>query len=118
MKKLNALVCCISLFAAGAGAACDYPRKPDVPNGSSASKDDMLAGQKEINTYIQALEAYQGCIVEEEKTARADMGELEADVVRQREEVVTKKYNAAHDEMLKAAAAFNAELEEFKSRDE
>ena len=119
MKKLNVIACCIpTLFVAGVGLACEYPQKPAVPNGSTASKDEMIAGQQEVNGYIKELEAYQECIVEEEKAARADMEELEPDVATQREEMLTKKYNAAHDEMLRTAAAFNEELEEFKTRDE
>lgn len=119
MKKLNVIACCIPmLFAAGAGLACDYPESPSVPNGSTASKDEMIAGQKDINGYIKELEAYQECIVEEEEAAQAEMGDLEPDVKKQREELLTKKYNAAHDEMLTAAAEFNAELQEYQSRQE
>ncbi|HET6629463.1 MAG TPA: hypothetical protein VFG91_06790 [Woeseiaceae bacterium] len=108
-----------TLLFAGAALACEYPDSPAVPNGSSASKEEMIAGQKEVNAYIKELETYQQCLVDEEEDARAELGEeIEPDVLKQREEVLTKKYNAAHDEMLKAAAAFNAELKEFNSRDE
>jgi hypothetical protein len=118
MKKLNVIACCMSmLFAAGAALACDYPESPSVPNGTTASKDEMIAGQKEINGYIKELEAYQQCLVEEEEAAQAEMEELEPDAKKQREEVLTKRYNAAHDEMLKAAAEFNAELQEYQSRE-
>jgi hypothetical protein len=119
MKKLSLSACCIStLLFAGTGLACDYPDRPEVPNGSTASKEEMIAGQKEVNGYIKELEAYQECIVEEEEAARAELGELEDDDLKQREELLTKKFNAAHDEMMKAAAAFNNELKEFQSRDE
>jgi hypothetical protein len=120
MNRFSLSTACLStLLFAGAGIACEYPDNPPVPNGSSASKDEMIAGQKAMNAYIKELEAYQQCLVEEEEAARAELGEeVEPDVLKQREELLTKKYNAAHDEMLKAAAVFNAELEEFNSRDE
>lgn len=119
MKRLSLLACCLStLLFAGAGLACDYPDRPPVPNGSSASKEEMIAGQQDVNAYIKELEAYQECLVEEEQAARAEMGELEPEALQQREAMLTKKYNAAHDEMLKAAAAFNDELQEFQSREE
>ena len=36
--------------------------------------------------------------------------------IKQREDLLTKKYNAAHEEMVKVAAAFNEELKEYQSR--
>lgn len=119
MKKVNLIACCFSslLFACPA-LACDYPEGPTVPNGSTATKEEMVAGQKEVQSYIKKLEAYQQCLVDEEEAARAELGELEPEALKQREDVLTKKYNAAHDEMLKVAAAFNAELKEYQSRSE
>lgn len=78
----------------------------------------MVAGQKKIKQYLAALETYQECIVEDDKAARAAMEALTPEDEQQREALLTKKYNAAHDEMLKAAAAFNAELKEYQTRDE
>jgi hypothetical protein len=119
MRKLNALaICTYILFLAGPAAACDYPEKPPVPNGSSATKDEMIAGQKEVKQYVADLEAYQACLVEEEKVARAAIQDLTPEVEQQREEVLNKKYNAAHDEMMKVAAEFNAELKEYQSQSE
>lgn len=119
MKRLSLSACCLStLLFAGTGLACEYPDKPTLPNGSSATKEEMIAGQEEINVYIKELESYQECIVEEEEAARAEMGELEPEALQQREALLTKKYNAAHDEMLTAAAEFNSELKEYQSRDE
>lgn len=120
MKRSNVYAACLStLLFAGAGFACEYPENPAMPNGSSATKEEMIAGQKQVNAYIKELEAYQQCLVEEEEAARAELGEdVEPEVLKQRDNVLTKKYNAAHDEMLKAAAAFNSELEEYQARNE
>ena len=79
----------------------------------------MIAGQKGVNAYIKNLEEYQQCLVDDEEAARAEMGEdADPEVLKQREALLTKKYNAAHDEMQKAAAAFNAELKEYQQRDD
>lgn len=119
MRTLNTFACCISiLFLAQAGNACDYPERPPVPNGSAATKDEMIAGQKQVKQYVTALETYQTCLVEEEKAARAAIEDLTPEAEQQREELLTKKFNAAHDEMLKVAADFNAELKEYQTRDE
>lgn len=115
MKKLTLTACVSSLLFAGSTLACDYPESPTMPNGSTASKEDMVAGQKMVKGYIKALEDYQECIVAEEAAAQAELGELAPEDIQQREALVTKKYNAAHDEMVKVAAAFNAELKEYQT---
>lgn len=118
MRTLNTLAICTSiLFLAQPAAACDYPKRPPIPNGSSATKDDMLAGQKDVKEYVAELESYQQCLIEEEKVARAAIEDLTPEVEQQREELLNKKYNAAHDEMMKVAADFNAELKEYQSSD-
>lgn len=118
MSKPVLFACCVSSLLFGSLAlACDYPQSPTMPNGSTASKEEMVAGQKDVKSYIQELEEYQQCLVDEEEAARAEL-ELEPEDVKQREELLTKKYNAAHDEMVKVAAAFNEELKEYQSRDE
>lgn len=118
MKKPILFACCMSSLLLGSIAlACDYPKSPTLPNGSTASKDEMVAGQQAVKGYIKQLEEYQQCLVDEDKAARAET-ELEPEQSKQREELLTKKFNAAHDEMLKIAAAFNDELKEYQSRGE
>ncbi|HEX7061483.1 MAG TPA: hypothetical protein VF200_05900 [Woeseiaceae bacterium] len=117
MKKSSLFsACAASLLLTSVALACDYPKSPDVPNGSTASKDEMVDGQKAVKAYIKQLEDYQQCLVDEEENARAGM-DLEPDQIKQREEMLTKKYNAAHEDMVKVAAAFNEELKEWQSRD-
>ena len=45
------LAMALAIAAASAQAACDYPRKIDLPNGNDATKDEMMAGQKAIKQY-------------------------------------------------------------------
>lgn len=108
----------IFLFCASQGAlACDYPDRVSVPSGGTASKDDMLTGQKDVKKFVADMEVYLECIVEEEKLARLAMEDLAPEVEQQREEVLTKKYNAAVEDMEKVAAQFNTEVQAYRSRD-
>lgn len=111
--------CCFAftfLFAAPAILACDYPSRVKVPNGSSATRDEMIAGQRNIKEYVAAMEAYLECIVAEEKSARAALEEISSEDEQLREDMLNKKYNAAVEEMEKLAADFNGEVREFKER--
>jgi hypothetical protein len=118
MRKLVKYAGCISLLiAAQAGLACNYPAKVTIPNGSTASQEEMIEGQRGVKQFVANMEAYLECIVEEEKAARAAIEELKPEDEQQREDMLTKKYNAAVDDMEQVAAKFNVEVQTYKARD-
>lgn len=107
-----------SLLLAPPLFACDYPSKVDIPNGATATRDEMLEGQRNVKDYVTSMEAYLECIVTEEKNARAKMENLDPEDEQQREDMLNKKYNAAVDEMETIAANFNTEVQAFRAKDE
>ena len=118
MRKLVKYAGCIALLVSTqSGFACDYPSKVTIPNGSTASQEEMIEGQRGVKKYVSDMEAYLECIVEEEKAARAAIEDLKPEDEQQREDLLTKKYNAAVDEMEQVAAKFNVEVQTFKARD-
>ena len=119
MKKLIRITFGASLLlAAGMAVACDYPNRVLVPNGSTATEQEMIEGMRGVRKYVDDMEAYLACIVEEETQARADMGELDPDVEQERDNMLNKKYNAAEDEKMRLAAQFNAEVQAYKAGQE
>jgi len=119
MTKIIKFVCSASiLFLAQSALACDYPNRAIIPNGSTATKDDMLAGQRGVKAYVSEMEVYLECIVAEEKAAISTMDGLEPEEEQQREDMINKKYNAAVDEMERIAAQFNAEVQAYKAKDD
>lgn len=118
MKNFLKLVCSISvLFGIQSAFACEYPDRVPIPNGTTATKEEMLEGQRGVKAYVETMEAYLECIVEEEKMARAKMEDLSPEEEQQREDMLTKKYNAAVDEMERLAAQYNVEVQAFRARD-
>ncbi len=119
MKKLIKIALSLSiLFGAGQAVACDYPDRVMIPNGNTATKEEMIAGQRGVKEYVANMEVYLDCIVEEEKQAREALSELPPEVEQEREDMLNKKYNAAVDEMERVAAQFNAEVQAFRARDD
>ena len=114
-RSLNAFV---ALFAASAALACDYPARVDMPNGMTATKEEMLQAQRDVKQYVTDMEAYLECIVTEEKAARSEMTDLQPEDEQQREDMLNKKYNAAVDEMETVAARFNTEVQAYRGREQ
>ena len=105
-------------FAAQASLACDYPARVKIPHGVTATKEEMINGQRGVKKFVADMDIYLECIVDEEKRARLAMEDLEPEIEQQREEMLTKKYNAGVEEMEKVAAQFNTEVQAYKGRDD
>ncbi len=119
MNKLIRFVFSISLlFAAQSVLACDYPTRVLVPNGNTATKEEMVEGQRGVKKYVADMEIYLTCIIEEEKAAREALGNMEPDQEQEREDMLNKKYNAAVDEMERLAAQFNSEVQAYKAKED
>jgi hypothetical protein len=117
MKRTKQITISICLFfIAGTGLACDYPQRISVPNGETTSEQDLLTAQKDVKTFISAMEVYLECIVEEEKLARLAIDDLAPEVEQQREEMLNKKYNAAWEEEKRVEAEWNATVQAYKAR--
>ena len=117
MKKLFKIALSISLVFFGQSAlACDYPERVLIPNGGTATKDEMIAGQTGVKKYVADMEIYLECIQEEEKSARDALTDLQPEDEQEREDALSKKYNAAVDEMERVAAQFNSEVQAYRAK--
>lgn len=118
MTKTTRLAVSVAAFCLAQGAlACDYPaRVQDVPDGNTATRDEMVAGKKAVQTYISDMEAYLSCIEAEESQAVMALGETDEEAKTQRAETFNKKYNAAVEEMNLVAEEFNIQLRAYNAR--
>jgi|GEM_PF-1295633 hypothetical protein len=81
-----------------AAAACEAPTfTASIPDGASASAEQMSQTQAAVAAFVKAGEAYIGCVEASETTASAQ---------RKRDDML--------DQMEKIAANFNRQLRQFK----
>ena len=120
MNKLTKSAASVALALLTHGAlACDYPQRADVPDGATASKDEMIAGQRGVRSYVAAMEEYLACIEAAEAQAVISLGDdVDESAKRQREDLFNKKYNAAVEEMNLVAEEFNVQVRAYKARSE
>ena len=98
--------------------ACDYPQRVKVPNGATATKDEMITGQRAVKEYMASMDEYLACIDKEEKDTLATMPEISDEERMVRAEALVKKHNAAVEEMELVAARFNEEVRAYKAKAE
>src|SRR2546430_12578715 len=79
MKALFAMALTTALTAAPVRADCPYPAAPDkLPNGSSATLEEMVAGQKAVRAYDKAINDYVSCIDHELERSEEHTSELQS----------------------------------------
>ena len=118
MKALFAMALTAALAAAPVRADCPYPAAPDkLPNGSSATLEEMVAGQKAVRAYDKAINDYVSCIDHELEAAIAKGGDqLKPQQKADMQHVEAQKHNAAIDQLQSIADRFNEQVKVFKAR--
>ena len=118
MKKTTSiLITTAMLLAVQSAFACDYPTKPDtLPDGNSASKEEMLAGVKMINQYQEKMSTYLDCIEADQVVAMQRIDEEDSEGRERSKELFNQKYNAAVDEQTMVVEQFNAQIRAYKGR--
>jgi hypothetical protein len=105
VKKMFAAALWVAAFgfAGAVHGECLIGEVPQIPDGSTATKADMVVAQRRVKAHVAETQEYLAC-VEFEGKGRAG-GDW------------TKKYIAASTRMEKLAAEFNKQLRAFQLRD-
>ena len=116
-KMIRTLISAAFLFAAPLAMACDYPAAPaELPDGNTATKEEMIAGVKAIKAYQQAMIDYRSCIEADEVLAMQSLEEDDEEGRARQTEIATQKYDAAVEEENKVVEEFNAQIRAYKAR--
>lgn len=115
-----ALLPTLLVLGSAAHAACVYPQAPqDLPNGASATKEQMLAAQASVKEYSKSVqEVYLPCLEQEKTAAVASLDPNDADFAKKKtslDEVQAKKHNAALDELTAVAARWSEEIKAYNA---
>src|ERR1043165_843444 len=103
----SALLACLAVGTASAD--CSYPKSPSgLPDGATATQEEMLGGMKAIKAYNAQVTTYLECL-ESEMNPRIEAAgpDAPADQVEQIKPIHNKRHNAAVEELESTAARFN-----------
>ena len=104
-----ALLLLISSLTSVAQAACEYPAAIKIPDGKSATSDEIAATSTLVKKYIADTDAYLACMDAEEAALPIEQQTPEVKSLH------AKRHNAAVDAMEATAAQFNTQLRAFKA---
>ena len=102
MLAAAAAAYCVSLAA---HADCVLPPAPSkIPDGNSASEQEMITAMQTLKEYNADVDTYLKCLEFETKQNRLSAGDQE------------KMHNTAVDTLQKVAAKFNEQVRTFKAK--
>lgn len=117
MKAMLALACA-GLLATPGFADCVYPAAPaGLPDGRTATLEQMVAGQKTVQEYDKAIKEYVDCIDHELEASIAKAGDsLKPQQKNDMQKMEAQKHNAAIDQLQSVADRFNEQVKVYKAR--
>ena len=120
MKALLAMALTAALTAGPVFADCHsiLPQDaPKIPDGATATLEDMVAGQKAVGEYQKAINDYTACIDKEVEDNIAKAGDkLKPKDKEKMQQVEAQKHNAAVDQLQSVADRFNEQVKVYKAR--
>jgi len=99
----------LSFSAHAADRECEYDKAPSLPDGSSASYEEMVEAQGEVQEYIKQSEFFIGCLKQKE----TQLGE---DITEEQKAKIVSAYNHVVDEMKATSEQYNAQIKAFKQQ--
>lgn len=123
MKALLPIAMLAALIAGPAQADCSYPPPPDkLPDGNTATLEEMVAGQKAVKEYDKAINAYMACIKLEHDGAVSKIGDKptpdQKKALEDMDRVEIQKHNAAVDQLQSVADRFNEQVRVYKAKND
>lgn len=98
----------LALVSTGAYAECTGPGSAEIPDGSTASYDEMVAAQSAVRAYLAAMEDFLACINEE-------IDAQDEETPEEARAALVERYNAAVTDMESTGARFNEELGAYRA---
>jgi hypothetical protein len=108
MHKMTARIVVLSavmLYSAAAAAGCELPSPPSrIPDGSSATEQEMVAAMRTLKQYNDDVSEYTKCLEFEGKRNRITIDDQ------------AKHRDLALNTLASVAAQFNEQVRRFKAR--
>lgn len=108
MKRITVLCAALACGYTMSASACDIPTMIDIPDGAKSTKEQLLAAQADVKSYLAEMEDYLACL----------NGAIDAagdDAAEEFNKLMVIRYNNGVTEMETVAGEFNEQVKAFKA---
>lgn len=119
MKYLCALAALAAFLGGPAYAACPFPAPPhQIPDGRTATAEQMRDGQKTVDDYAAAINAYVQCLdMESEESISKAGDQMSADQKEQLRRITQQRHLAAISQRDEISARFTEQMRVFTAKE-
>ena len=96
--------------------ACDYPERPFIPDGATASKEELLAAKDGVQTFLASVDEYLQCVELEEQAALASIDDPTPEERAERDKSLNRKFDAANEEKAMVGEQFNQQVRAYNGK--
>lgn len=119
MRIVTGAVLVVAMGAAVVRADCEAPSEPTLPDGASASMQDMLDGQESVKIFQTANLDYMGCLetafTDAERTAKNAGDKAQAAKAMATYSRALDAYNTAVSKEERVAGEFNTQVRAYQT---
>jgi hypothetical protein len=115
-KNIKIALGAVLFFTSSLALACNYPDRPRMPDGATASKDELLAAKAEVQGYVAAVDEYLICVESTEQEAVAALENPTAEELQRRDELLSQKFDAANEEKALVGEQFNQQIRAYNQK--
>jgi len=87
-----------------------------MPDGSTASKDELITAKNSVQDFMAKVDEYLNCIEGEEKAAVEGMDNPSEEETQRRDAMLNKKFDAANEEKALLGEQFNQEIRAYNQK--
>ena len=115
-RMIKFSIASLLFLASSLAIACDYPERPSMPDGSTASKDELLAAKAAVQEFITKVDEYLLCTEAAEQAAVAELDNPTPEEMQRRDEMLNKKFDAANEEKALVGEQFNQQIRAYNEK--
>jgi hypothetical protein len=93
---------------------CKYPQQPNIPNGTKADMEEMMAAQKSVKAYQADAQLYRDCI--DGIMAAWDSSGGTPEEIGEKKGIAVEFYNRSVADEEEVANMFNSSIRAFKGK--
>ena len=96
--------------------ACDYPERPFIPDGATASKEELLAAKDGVQTFLASVDEYLQCVELEDQATLASMDDATPEERAEHDKSMNRKFDAANEEKAMVGEQFNQQVRAYNGK--
>ena len=119
---LSGMILATGLATGALAQNCSHPANPAVPNGKTATEQEMVQGQQAVKNFMADSNAYLACLEEEGASFRDQVvndsslsDDEKKDRLAKKDKEITEAHNGAVAKQEKVAAEFNEAVRDYRA---